>query len=110
MVDHGVALAYRRYSDKYVANEEKAKAGRKGIWNSQFVPLWDWRRGVRLVGNELPDIDCPVKGNVNRKGDKIYHVNGWRDHAKVRLKSDEGDRCFQTADEAVTAGFRPAQQ
>ena len=85
---------------------KSAKAEGKGFWDAQFVPPWNWRRGVRLAGNELPDSDCPVKGNVNRKGDRIYHVKGWRDHAKVRLKLEEGDVCFQTVSEAELAGFR----
>jgi len=106
MVDNGIALAYRKYSGMYIHDEELAKAERIGLWSGLFIPPWDWRAGVRLPGNELPDIDCPVKGNVNRKGDQIYHVKGWRDHAKVRLNPEEGDKCFQTIARAEAAGFR----
>jgi len=106
MVRVGMALAYRRYSTVYVEQEDAAKAEGKGFWDAESVPPWDWRRGVRLAGNELSDTDCPVKGNVNRKGDRIYHVKGWRDHAKVRLKPEEGDKCFQTVMDAELAGFR----
>ena len=94
----------------YVEQEGAAKAEGKGFWDAQFVPPWDWRRGVRLAGNELADIDCPVKRNVNRKGDRIYHLKGWRDHAKVRLKAEEGDKCFQTVMDAELAGFREPHQ
>ena len=110
MVENGLALAYTQYSGKYIPDEQKAKTARKGLWRSQFVPPWDWRRGVRLAGNEPPDWDCEIKGNVNRKGNKIYHVKGWRDHAKVRLNSEEGDTCFRSVMDAEMAGFRPAQQ
>jgi endonuclease YncB( thermonuclease family) len=110
MVGVGMALAYRKYSDTYVEQEEAARAANRGLWEAEFIPPWEWRRGVRLAGNELPDIDCPVKGNVNRKGNKIYHVKGWRDHAEVRLKAEEGDQCFQSVFDAEMAGFRPAQQ
>ncbi len=48
----------------------------------------------------------PGEGNVNRNGNKIYHVKGWRDPAKVRLKLEEGDICFQTVLDAELAGFR----
>ena len=106
MVGVGMALAYRQYSDTYVVQEKAARAANRGLWEAEFIPPWEWRRGVRLAGNDLPDIDCPVKGNVNRKGNKIYHVKGWRVHGKVRLNSEEGDRCFLTVEEALLAGFR----
>lgn len=48
LVRQGHALAYRQYSTKYVPEEERAKAGRAGIWAGEFVPPWNWRRGVRL--------------------------------------------------------------
>ena len=74
--------------------------------SSNLLPFLVRRSFGTLRGNELPDSDCPVKGNVNRKGDRIYHVKGWRDHAKVRLKLEEGDRCFQSVSVAELAGFR----
>ena len=109
MVRNGHALAYRKYSSRYLDEEIHAKSNGLGTWAGEFIPPWEWRRGKRLAGNELPDIDCPVKGNVNRKVQRIYHVKGWRDHSKVRINKVEGDRCFKTIEEAVNAGFRPAQ-
>ena len=48
LVQHGYALAYRRYSTKYVSEEDQARAARAGIWADEFVPPWAWRRGQRL--------------------------------------------------------------
>ncbi len=48
LVRQGYALAYRRYSTKYVADEAHAKSGRRGIWAGEFVPPWAWRQGQRL--------------------------------------------------------------
>ena len=44
MVRNGWALAYRRYGMDYVGEERKAKAEKRGIWASQFMAPWDWRR------------------------------------------------------------------
>lgn len=44
MVSSGWALAFRRYSNEYVEEENWAKANGKGIWGSRFEPPWDWRR------------------------------------------------------------------
>ena len=48
MVRSGHALAYRKYSEKYVSQEERARTGRRGMHRGAFVAPWDWRRGKRL--------------------------------------------------------------
>ncbi len=45
---NGWALAYRRYSLDYVDEEADARAVRRGLWVSEFVKPWEWRRGKRL--------------------------------------------------------------
>ena len=48
LVENGWALAYRKYSKKYVENENIAKSNRVGMWSGKFVEPWNWRRGKRL--------------------------------------------------------------
>ena len=48
LVRHGHALAYRRYSRRYVTEESHAKSERLGLHNGTYVAPWDWRRGRRL--------------------------------------------------------------
>ena len=48
LVSQGHALAYRRYSTKYVPQEDQAKAAQAGLWAGEFIKPWDWRRGARL--------------------------------------------------------------
>lgn len=55
---------------------------------------------------EPPDPSCAIKGNVNSKGDHIYHIPGWRDYERTTIKPEEGDRWFCTEEEAQNAGFR----
>jgi len=47
LVASGWAVAYRQYGKDYVSQESAAKAAKRGIWASQFVMPWDWRRGKR---------------------------------------------------------------
>lgn len=47
LVAEGWAVAYRQYGKDYVSRESEAKAAKRGIWASQFVMPWDWRRGKR---------------------------------------------------------------
>ena len=44
LVRAGMALAYRRYADDYIADEEAARVARSGLWAGQFDAPWDWRR------------------------------------------------------------------
>ena len=44
MVADGWALAYRQYSKDYVRAEEFAKSQKEGMWRTDFVPPWEWRR------------------------------------------------------------------
>ena len=48
LVSEGHALAYRRYSLKYVEQEKAARAVRRGMWAGDFIAPWGWRRGERL--------------------------------------------------------------
>jgi endonuclease YncB( thermonuclease family) len=44
MVADGWALAYRKYSEDYIEAEDFAKANEEGMWRTEFVPPWEWRR------------------------------------------------------------------
>ena len=44
MVSNGYAVAYRKYSKKYVSDETNAKNNRLGIWQGKFEMPWVYRR------------------------------------------------------------------
>ena len=44
MVKRGWALAYRKYSKKYVKDESIAKLNNAGMWSGKFIAPWKWRR------------------------------------------------------------------
>ncbi len=44
MVLNGHAVAYRKYSKKYVAQENLAKRDKLGLWAGAFEMPWIWRR------------------------------------------------------------------
>ena len=47
LVSNGYAVAYRKYSNKYISNEINAKNEKKGIWQGKFEMPWDYRRKNR---------------------------------------------------------------
>ena len=60
LVYEGLALAYRKYSERYVPEEDKARAAKRGMWAGEFVAPRDWRRGKRLDREEAPIACCKV--------------------------------------------------
>jgi len=44
LVRSGYAFAYRRYSKKFVIDEDYAKANQLGMWSMKFVYPWDYRK------------------------------------------------------------------
>jgi endonuclease YncB( thermonuclease family) len=57
-----------------------------------------------------PEARCVLKGNVSRRGERIYHRPGQRDYARTRIDPDRGERWFCSEAEARAAGFRPARE
>lgn len=47
MVRSGMAVAYRKYSSDYVAEEEEARQGKRGMWAGSFEMPWEWRARKR---------------------------------------------------------------
>jgi endonuclease YncB( thermonuclease family) len=107
LVQTGWAVAYRRYSTRYVGDEDAARAGKLGMWQGEFVMPWDWRRGVRLQSASATsnETGCKIKGNISKSG-KIYHVPGSRWYDRAKIDEGRGERWFCNSSEAEQAGWR----
>lgn len=44
MVQDGMAMAYKKYSNKYTDDENHAKKNNHGIWQTKFISPWLWRK------------------------------------------------------------------
>ena len=47
LVRNGYALAYVKYSKKYVLQEKEAEKDKLGIWQGTFEKPWNWRKDVK---------------------------------------------------------------
>ncbi len=47
LVSNGHAVAYRKYSKKYVSEEILAKQEKKGIWQGKFEMPWEYRKSKK---------------------------------------------------------------
>jgi endonuclease YncB( thermonuclease family) len=113
----GLALAYRQYGSDYVDEENAAHAAHRGAWAGEFTAPWDERHGGAAAttqrtnesGGVAPASKCRgtgVKGNINSKGEHIYHVPGSGSYEATRIDESKGERWFCTAEEARSAGWR----
>lgn len=99
--------------------QEKAKAARVGIWAGTFEAPWDWRAEHR-ADNEQPSAvapllaaspsACNIKGNINARGEHIYHMPGQEYYDRTLITTRKGERWFCSEEEAVAAGWRKAKR
>ena len=110
LVREGWALAYRHYGTDYVADETAAKAARRGVWSATFTPPWEWReehRSESMPPKAAPvPSACTIKGNINRKGARLYHLPGDHGYAQTHIDPARGERWFCSEAEARAAGWR----
>ncbi|WP_240544023.1 thermonuclease family protein [Bradyrhizobium canariense] len=129
MVRQGWALSYVKYSHSYDTDQIVARDARSGVWQGTFIAPWDWRhrnKQTEILGAAsvpvnaqsillgavsaaaAPDPKCVVKGNINRKGERIFHSPGQLNYSKINMNKGLGERWFCTETEAEAAGWRKA--
>jgi endonuclease YncB( thermonuclease family) len=129
MVRSGRALSFVTYSHAYDADEVAARDAHAGLWAGAFIAPWDWRhrnKNTVILGAtsvpvnaqkillsavsaaEAPSPECVIKGNVNRKGERIYHLPGQLNYVQINMAKGLGERWFCTEAEAEAAGWRKA--
>lgn len=110
LVREGLAWAYRRYSDDHASAEDAARRGKRGIWQGSSETPWDFRaRRWEGAVAQAPRRGCPIKGNINSDGERIYHTpwSPWYD--RTGIDERRGERWFCDEAEALAAGWRAAR-
>lgn len=106
MVRSGAAIAYRKYSQRYVNAESAARREGSGLWSANWITPEEHRHGGQAEA--VPDAACAIKGNVGNGGKRIYHLPGQADYAGTKINPSKGERWFCSEAEARAAGFRRA--
>jgi endonuclease YncB( thermonuclease family) len=117
LVGAGHATDWPRHSGGAYANHQaEARQAKRGIWRGEFQLPWEWRAAQQVPKPEatspvrLLSGSCDIKGNVSKKGERIYHVPGQRFYDETVISSSNGERMFCTEDEARAAGWRRAKR
>ncbi len=109
LVQDGMAVAFRKYSNAYVQDEVQAKRARTGMHAGTFQRPAAHRQ-ARAAGGIAPDAACHIKGNINRSGDRIYHLPGQRFYDVTTIRTQQGERWFCNESGALAAGWRKARR
>ena len=109
LIKAGLARAFVKYSNAFVAEEQAAQVAKLGIWQGDNIAPWEYRQNRWQTAETAAPAGCAIKGNVSGKG-RIYHVpwSTWYD--KVKIDETRGERWFCSENEAASAGWRAAEQ
>lgn len=107
MVARGWAVAYREYSKDYLEQEIDAIKQGLGIWNGQMPQTPKEHRARRwAVAKQIAPDGCPIKGNINTKGVKIYHAPWSQYYSRTKISLNRGERWFCSELDAIKGGWR----
>ena len=112
IIRQGYGHAYTKYlfskKQEFVAIEREAREARRGLW----AQAEDASSAMTPAPNPAaPDErKCKIKGNINARGDKIYHVPGQEHYNITRINESRGERWFCTEEEAIKAGWRKSRR
>lgn len=87
------------FADKFVQVERTARAKNKGLWGKQGEQDPATTNATTTAACAAP----AIKGNINSRKEKIYHVPGGQSYAVT-----VAEEMFCTEEDAVAAGFRKA--
>jgi hypothetical protein len=80
--------------------------GCKGMWGGAAAQA---KLLAPASSATAPSAECIIKGNINRQGERIYHLPGQGSYAAINMH-DPQKRWFCSEDEARVAGWRPAKR
>ena len=110
LAHEGWAVTYVYFSYEFTRAEAWAKSNRRGIWAGEFDYPWEWRKSKRRDATGDDASECRIKGNISRKGARIYHVPGGQYYARTRIEPKRGERWFCHEAEARSAGWRRSRR
>lgn len=101
----------------YKAAQKVAESQGKGLWANGVCENTQQESEVgssastakEQVVEQQHQQSCNIKGNINSKGEKIYHLPGQKYYAATKIDTANGERWFCSEQEALTAGWRAAK-
>lgn len=105
LLKEGMAKLYtkttnQKYSERLKKAEQYAKDNKKGFWKDFYVN--DPSLYLKYTDSKGRGM---IKGNINTKGLKIYHMPNQKSYKDVKINFKKGEKYFVTEKEAQDEGF-----
>ena len=105
LLKEGMAKLYtkttnQKYSERLKKAEEYARENKKGFWKDFYVN--DPNLYIKYTDSKGRGM---IKGNINNKGLKIYHMPNQKSYKDVKINFKKGEKYFVTEKEAQDEGF-----
>ncbi|MBR2600749.1 thermonuclease family protein [Candidatus Saccharibacteria bacterium] len=108
VINNGYGYEYT-YNYPYIKQSEYKQAQEEAEKNSRGL----WAEGVCVEETkeemETTTDYCVIKGNINNKGEKIYHMPGQQYYNQTQIDTSQGERWFCSEAEAQAAGWRKSK-
>jgi len=108
VINNGYGYEYT-YNYPYIKQSEYKQAQEEAEKNSRGL----WAEGVCVEETkeetETTTDYCVIKGNINNKGEKIYHMPGQKYYDQTKIDTSQGERWFCSEAEAQAAGWRKSK-
>jgi hypothetical protein len=95
-----------RTSSTAAATSIRNKQREEDGWAGTPEPPWDYRAKRWKTAEQYSPKGCPIKGNIARHGERIYHAPWSPWYRKTSVDERKGERWFCSEREALDAGWR----
>jgi hypothetical protein len=109
LVRQGYVFAEGGLLASYAGEERAARAAKAGLWAGEVERPAEYRAKVWEEAKRRAPDGCPIKGQVTAST-RIYVLPWSPEYERARVQSARGERWFCSEQEAVAAGFKPAQR
>ncbi|WP_226530219.1 thermonuclease family protein [Metabacillus niabensis] len=95
-----------KYIDEFNEIQKQAQNEQVGIWSLEnYASDKGFQDKTQVVNDDTVNSGCTIKGNINSKGEKIYHTV-----QSPSYNVTKPEELFCTEKEAVEAGYRPVKR
>lgn len=110
--EYTYSVPYQKQAE-YRAAQKSAESSKKGLWADNACVAQSAAgttdSSVSNGGNTVGIEKCDIKGNINSRGERIYHVPGQRYYDRTKINTSAGERWFCSERDAVSAGWRKSK-